>query len=247
MQAHDNADVTARLLALRDTGMLDDAELHRELERAQAPDRTSPRKKRRSVAAILAVALIVASGFDFYMLANRDGGGVTKGASTLNAAGQSPVKSDGAPIGRYVETPARDAEAVQSYVPPTDYLQLCIYGGLDPLGARVSTFATFLEEQGQAVTWEPDGADWILRSTWQDRLTRTVHEDAYAFKRNEGIEPAEACDGPLGEVIISRMIRDGVPLRSLDPMFASILNKDAGQAAPDTELAPEERANITAE
>ncbi|MBV2148390.1 SHOCT domain-containing protein [Sphingobium sp. AS12] len=123
----------------------------------------------------------------------------------------------------------------RSVGPPPDYMSLCIYSGVTPMGTRLSTMASLLQQQGRLVAWQENGTDWIMRTTWHDRLTDTDHEEGFEFHRRDGAEPAPACNRPIGEVMLDRVARDGMELPTLDTSLATLFYKDIGQSQPGGE------------
>jgi hypothetical protein len=219
-----------RLQALRDSDALSDAEYEKEVAHLSGPgeDGESMSLLARIVASIVLLGVLAAA---VYFTALWNG---TDDARVEMANQQAPAIA--------VATAASPSSLE---APPADYLQLCIYSGFTPFGTRLSTMADFLVQQGRQVAWEASGADWILRTTWHDRLTGTDHQEAFQFQRRAGAVPGPACDRELGEVLLSRIARDGFETNELDPSLAPILQQDVGppsNAVPATPVAVTEGA-----
>lgn len=161
-------------------------------------------------------------------------------ALTYLVASVEPVGDDGAAVPQPVAEKSADATNAPAVAtvqePSSDYQALCIYSGVTPLGTRLSTMADLLSQQGRTISWEATDSDWIMRTGWHDKLTGMDHEEAFEFQRRSGAEPAQACNKPIGELLLSRVARDGMEVTDADPNLASVFYKDVepvdGGASP---------------
>lgn len=209
------ADDRRRLKALRDSGAIDQAQYDREVARLdEDDDGPSMSIGARVLTFVIGMALLIT--VPYFIASVRSSGSDT---AAPQAAAVNTVETSDA---------STNIGAVQR--PSPDYQALCIYSGLTPLGTRLSTMADLLAQQGRSIIWEPAGDDWIMRTSWRDQLTGADHEEAFEFQRRHGAKPAHTCNRPIGEVLLSRMARDGVELTEPDPSFASFFYKDMGPA-----------------
>jgi len=211
-----------RLGQLRARGDITDAEF--EAQKAAILAAEPAGRKRTGVIGAIVAATVLVLVAGVYLLARLHG--------TEDALSEASHQSAPQPttISRAASDPATTPKtegAADAASPPSEYLRLCVFSGSTATGMRLGTLSDFAAKLGRKVSWEPNGADWILRMSWRDQLSGVDHDEAFQFTRRADARPTARCDGPLGDVSLDRMVLDSLETKAFDPALVPAFYKDS--------------------
>ncbi|MEO8722951.1 MAG: SHOCT domain-containing protein [Sphingobium sp.] len=241
-------DALERLAKLRADGLLTDEEFAmRKAAILKSPQEPNPNHslpdspvvtapRRNGLWVVGGLALVAVAGFGFSIYSYESGARTPTIENTVAPADQFLTNSSFSPSNATSAIASRPtATDVQ---PPADFLDLCVAADRVPMGFRVKRLVANLIAARRSVIWSPSGNDWILRQRWRDDLGQANHEVSFLFSPEPGIQPSPGCSQTKVEVVLHRMVADGVEVtgqaqgKLLDSVAGNLYMKDYAPPAP---------------